>query len=41
MSQAPGFIARAASRMRASASTSEGAPIQLTSVLKLSAARIA
>ena len=41
ISHAPGFIVRAAARMRPSASSSERAPIQLTSVLKLNAARMA
>jgi hypothetical protein len=41
MSHAPGLIVRAAARIRPSASSREGAPIQLTSVLKLSAARMA
>ena len=41
MSQAPRGIVCAALRMRPSASSIERAPIQLTSVEKLSAARMA
>jgi hypothetical protein len=41
MSHEPGFMVREAARIRPSASSSERAPIQLTSVLKLSAARMA